>query len=192
MTRSSRVLAAFDLVQRDVQIALVVHGLAGIDGQVQGHLGQLVRIGHHLQVARGHRAIQTDPTPLGGDVLADLQPELGHEIRGTEALQARRPHPGIGQEVVDDGVDPGAFLQDQFEKLFLITLQLQFVLQHFHTAADAGQGVADLVGDAGRQFTDGRQTVGLADPGGHFLFPGQVGEDGDGSDDLAVAGRSHG
>ena len=83
-----------------------------------------------------------------------------------------RPHARIGQEIVDDGVDPGAFLEHQVQQLLLVALQFQFAGQDLHAAADAGQGIADLVGDAGGQFADGRQAVGLADPRASFPFPG--------------------
>ena len=48
------------------------------------------------------------------------------------------------------------------------------MVQQLHAAADGGQGVPKLVGEAGRQLPDGRQP--LADPGAFFqgLEFGQV------------------
>jgi len=81
-----------------------VHGLAGVDAEVQERLYQLlgVRLQHEASplLGAGHR----HPARVRGHVLAQLQQDLLEEQVEFQRPRLRRPQAGEGQEIADDGV----------------------------------------------------------------------------------------
>lgn len=133
------------------------HRLDGVADDVQQDLGDLVRVDED----RG------DPAPdlgLGRDALVGhpIPLEFEHPLHDLDDRALAEPRPaGVreGQEALDDPVQPCRFVQDDLDEALAWIIGRNPVAQHLRAVADAGQRIADLVRDTGREFSDRSQPV---------------------------------
>ena len=144
------------------------------DARVRIHLHQHADVGRPLLVLEG---------------LGDLARDLG-QIEGLLLLGAR---PGVLQQVGDQAVEAVHLAHGDVDQLPALAVGPGRPAQHLDRSRDAGQRVADLVGDARRQPPDRGQALGPLHLDLHAAQLGQILEMDHAADDLAgVVGQRGG
>ncbi len=114
---------------------------------------QLVGIDAHLDVGVGPAYGEPGVRPLHG--LAEFRVELFGPGGQRQALQARPLPPGQPLHIVDDAAHPLGVGADDLGQPPVFLGQLRRFRQQLSGVAHGSYGVADLVGDAGAQASQG-------------------------------------
>ncbi len=123
------------------------------------------------------------------DLLAPLLLERAHDLRHlfaqiqTPALFAARAR--VVEQVGDQAIQAIDLAHGDVHQLAAVGVGAGRRLQHLHRARDAGQRIADLVGDAGGQAPDAGQALGALDLELHAAQLGQILKVNHPSDDAA-------
>ena len=95
----------------------------------------------------------------GRSVFGQLNDGLEHG-GGIDGLESGGAGARESEEVGDQVVEAPGFLGDDLHALGVLLLELRITLQNAGGSRDAGQGIADLVGQAGRELSQGKQALG--------------------------------
>ncbi len=154
---------------------------------------ELVGIGQDLGPSIG--TLEADLDPSLGDGGGEGPEGAGGHVGDRDGPQGEHPGPRGGEEVLDDGVEPGDLAQDELDVHAPLVPLGEPATQVLHAGRDPGQGVSDLVRDAGGEPPQGRQAVQLSNPLLHAAHVREVGERGHGAPRAALGvterGRVH-
>src|SRR5262245_9851858 len=160
-------------------------GLDRVLDQVEHHLQQLIRVGAHARpVARrfehhGHAALLR----RGGEA---SDRALG-QLRDRYRTQYEISGPRGGEEVLDDRIEAYDLAKNEPDALVALVPRREVAAQVLHAGRDPRQRVAQLVGDAGGEAAERRETVQLANALLHAPQAGEVDERRDGAPDSTFA-----
>ncbi len=138
-------------------------GLGGIADHVAQRLHEKRRVGLQQDPSLGRPSVHRN---AGG---VELRPAAlkrqTHEIAGLDSTRLDRRLACETQDVANDGVDPLDRPRDATAEIPLLGSIEEILGQHLHIEPDGPQGVAHLVGDAGRHLAQRRQLAGAAQLG---------------------------
>jgi hypothetical protein len=154
----------------DQELAAFGHGVAGVDGQVDQNLLQHPRIGLDGWEARGKIHAQ-------GNILAQNAAEhfadLVDDLVQVGHLQMEFVLAAEGQQLARQVAGPPGGLGDFLEGVGRFVARRRIGHEHARMAADDGEKVVEIVGDAAGQLPDGLHFLRLAQLG---FQPGLAGQ----------------
>ena len=142
----------------DAHRARAVHGLNGIEQQVQKNLVNLIAVVFDFRQIG--RFLQLDLDGLGHHLLAGQHDRVFDRGIEIAAAHLRRMGPRRFQQIGHDAVDLRDFLADVFDDGARRAGRGQIAADDFDDAGDSGQRIANLVGQAGGQLAERGQVFG--------------------------------
>jgi hypothetical protein len=115
------------------------------------------------------------------NILADFDDHLG-KIKTLPIFRARA---SVVEQVADEGIDPVDLANGNVDQVAGFGVRARKPLEHLDRAGDAGQGIADFVGNVGGQAADASQALGARHGLFHVAQIRQVLEMDDPTDDIA-------
>ena len=169
---------------RDGQLAALGHRVAGVDGQVEEGVFELVRVDQRMKLFGGQVEVDVDALGEGA------RQQLGHAVHqrtdfhraGRQRLLARE-----GEQAADQFGAAAGRRQGRFQVVVEALVGGQFVLQRGQVAGDDGEQVVEVVGESAGELADGFHLLGLDQCGLAGLLFGDV--DGQHEEALYAAGN---
>src|SRR5262245_13851362 len=150
---------------RDAEAPRSAHGFDAVQGDVPHHLGDLIRVEgerRHLGIDTHRELHVLRPTGVVTDEGRHLIDDLADVAHEPLALAGA----GEAQEVGEDAVEPPRLLLHHAQGVGpLLSREGFFHAEERGGIDDGGQGIADLVGHAGRELTGRGQPLRLGEAG---------------------------
>ncbi len=149
------------------QRAAAVHGVDGVEEEVEERLLELARVGVDQVLAGVEQQVFLDA--MGLDLVLHEAEGVPQEFVHAGGTERRLSGPGEPQQLTDEQVDPAHFTADQRGGVVRFLLE-----EKFDEGFDGDEGVFDFVSDAGGEGADGGEFLEALGLGLEFAGGGEV------------------
>ena len=175
-------------VERDGEGTAVGHGADGVAAEIPENLLQLVAIAFGNGLGMREVALDSD----AGLAVFQQGQRVGEKLAEIDPGALKLAVARVGEEVSDDGVEALGFAGDDADQGTLIVGESGNGGQHLDRAGDGGERIANLMGDAGGEASDGGQAVALTEFALEVANHGEVGKGVDVADGGAIGSIQQG